>query len=88
MAEFDKLAAALTVVARAIDEGMIKPVLCPKRAWIVLRHPGEIADEAAGRLKRATSDIFGGRKVILLEENMDISVIDEPIEKTVREETL
>lgn len=88
MPDFDKLTAALAVVARAIDEGMIKPVMCPKRAWIVLRHPRCISDEAADRLERDTSDAFGGRKVIILEENMDVSVIDEPVEKTVQEETL
>ena len=88
MPDFDKLTAALAVVARAIDEGMIKPVLCPRRAWVVLRHPGEPSPEMMDELRRNASDVFGGRKVIVLVENMNIDVIDAPVEKTVREETL
>ena len=86
--DFDKITAAMAVLARAIDEGLIKPVMCPKRAWIVLRHPKSLSDESITRLERHTSDAFGGRRVVILEESMDITVIDEPVEKTVREETL
>jgi len=85
--DIQKLTAALAVVARAVEEGTIRPVVCPKRAWIVLRHPSSPTPMELAELQQRTEAIFGDRRVIILTEGIAMSVV-EPAEKPLEDEVL
>ena len=72
----DKLVAALETVARAIEDGTLKPVRVDEHTMLVLRHPRVLSDMARARIKVSFTEIFPGINVAVLEEGMDITALD------------